>query len=105
MLIGFIYGIFTNWGFFRHRWIAVKWALFIIQTFIGIFIVDQLMTVNMAMLEAGSIAALNNPDFIHNHTVRQYAAIVQITITITLFIICISVLKPWKKKKTVLKKK
>ncbi|GIN68598.1 MULTISPECIES: hypothetical protein [Bacillus] len=81
----------------------VKWALFIIQTFIGIFIVDQLMTVNMAMLEAGSIAALNNPDFIHNHTVRQYAAIVQIAIT--LFIICISVLKPWKKKKTVLKKK
>lgn len=52
LLIGFIYGILTKWGFFKHRWITVKWVLFIIQTFIGIFIVDQLMTSNMDMLEA-----------------------------------------------------
>lgn len=22
---GIIYGIFTKWGFFKHRWITVKW--------------------------------------------------------------------------------
>lgn len=100
LLIGLLYGIFTKWGFFKHRWIAVKWVLFIIQTFIGIFIVDQLMEANMAMLEAGKASALKSPVFMHNHTLRQYAAIVQIAITV--FIICISVLKPWKKKKAAL---
>jgi len=25
VLIGMIYGVFTNWGFIKHRWIAVKW--------------------------------------------------------------------------------
>ena len=24
LVIGMVYGIFTNWGFFKHRWIIVK---------------------------------------------------------------------------------
>ncbi|MFT0803648.1 hypothetical protein VSK91_18725 [Bacillus swezeyi] len=71
--------------------------LFIIQTFIGIFIVDQLMTSNMDMLEAEKSAALHDPVFIQNHSLRLYAVIIQIAITV--LIPCISVLKPWKKKK------
>jgi len=98
LLVGFIYGIFTSWGFFKHRWITVKWILFIIQTLIGIFVVDKLMVANMTMLDQQQATAISNPSFIQNHTFRQYAVIVQIGIT--LFIIAISVLKPWKKKKS-----
>lgn len=25
ILQGFIYGFFTNWGFFKHRWVLLKW--------------------------------------------------------------------------------
>jgi hypothetical protein len=97
MLLAFIYGFFTNWGFFRHRWLTVKWVLFILQTLIGIFIIDKLMMTNMALLEAEGSAALSNAGFIQNHSIRQYAVILQISIT--LFIMIISVWKPWKKKK------
>lgn len=97
LLLGFVYGIFTNWGFFKHRWLTVKWILFILQTFIGIFVVDKLMMANMAILEAEKSMALTNPVFIQNHSFRFYAVLVQVAITI--FIICISVIKPWKKKK------
>jgi len=98
LLVGFVYGIFTSWGFFKHRWITVKWVLFLIQTLIGIFIVDKLMVANMEMLESQHAQALTNPSFIQNHEIRQNAVIVQIGIT--LFIIAISVIKPWKKKKS-----
>lgn len=98
LLVGVLYGVFTNWGFFKHRWVMVKWILFIGQTIIGIFVVDKLMLANMAILEAEPDMALMNPEFIRNHTFRQYAVIVQVAIT--LFIICISVIRPWKKKKS-----
>lgn len=97
LLLGFIYGFFTNWGFFKHKWVAVKWVLFVIQTLIGIFVVDKLMMANMAILESEKAIALSNPVFIHNHELRQNFVIAQIVIT--LFIICISVIKPWKKKR------
>ncbi|CAM3692781.1 DUF2269 family protein [Cytobacillus oceanisediminis] len=97
LLIGFIYGLFTNWGFFKHRWVTVKWVLFIIQTFVGINIVDELMMENMALLEMEGSKALSNPVFIDNHTIRQYAVYFQVAVTV--FIFGISVLRPWKKKK------
>lgn len=96
IFVGLIYGIFTNWGFFKHKWITVKWVLFAIQTVIGIFIVDKLMVANMVILENEKSMALNNLVFLHNHSLRQYAVIVQIVITT--IIICISVLRPGKKK-------
>ncbi|HZJ84846.1 MAG TPA: hypothetical protein VFD02_04740 [Syntrophomonadaceae bacterium] len=27
---GIIYGLFTNWGFFKHKWITYKWCLLIL---------------------------------------------------------------------------
>ena len=97
LLVGIIYGCFTNWGFFKHRWLTIKWILFIIQTIVGITIVDELMVENLALLEAEGSKALTNPVFIDNHTVRQYAVYFQIAVT--LFIFAISVLRPWKKKR------
>ncbi|MGG1396851.1 hypothetical protein ABE288_03190 [Bacillus salipaludis] len=38
LLVGFIYGFFTNWGFFKQRGVTVKWILFIIQTISHLFL-------------------------------------------------------------------
>ncbi|KAB2334521.1 DUF2269 family protein [Cytobacillus depressus] len=97
LLVGFIYGFFTNWGFFKHRWVGVKFILFIVQTIVGIFIVDKLMMSNMELLETQKELALSNPIFIKNHEIRQFAVYFQVAVTIFIFII--SYLKPWKKKK------
>jgi len=103
LLVGFIYGFFTNWGFFKHRWVGVKFILFIIQTVVGIFVVDKLMIANMEILEAQKELALSNSEFIRNHAIRQYAIYFQVAVTIFIFII--SFLKPWKKKKQQLAQK
>ncbi|MEH7418418.1 DUF2269 family protein [Neobacillus drentensis] len=97
LLIGFTYGFFTNWGFFKHKWVGVKFVLYMIQTFIGIFVVDKLMVANMELLETQKEMALTNPLFIRNHEIRQDAVYFQVIVTIFIFII--SFLKPWRKKK------
>jgi uncharacterized membrane protein len=97
LLVGFLYGLLTSWGFFKHRWVTVKWILFIGQTLIGILVVDKLMLANMALLESEKALALTNPVFLHNQTLRTYAVYLQVAITV--FIFGVSVIRPWKKKK------
>ncbi|HEU0294614.1 MAG TPA: hypothetical protein VFR47_17875 [Anaerolineales bacterium] len=92
ILLGAIYGFFTRWGFIKHKWLVVKWILFIIQTFVGILIVDKLMVANIALLETEKVLALSDPVFLHNHFLWLYVAIAQIGLT--LFALILSVLKP-----------
>ncbi|MED4285112.1 DUF2269 family protein [Priestia megaterium] len=101
LLVGLIYGFFTNWGFFKHRWVGVKFILYIIQTIVGIFIIDKLMISNMELLESQKELALSNPVFIRNHEIRQYAIYFQVVVTTFIFII--SFLKPWRKRNSQLK--
>ena len=97
ILLGAIYGFFTKWGFIKHKWLAVKWILFIIQTFVGILIVDKLMVANTVLLETEKVLALSNPLFLHNHYLRLYVVIAQIGLT--LFALTLSVLKPGRSKR------
>lgn len=92
ILLGALYGFFTRFGFVKHKWLAVKWLLFIIQTFIGILVVDKLMVANTALLNAEHVSALTDPTFLHNHFLRLYVVIAQIGLT--LFALVLSVLKP-----------
>ncbi len=33
-----IYGVWTNWGFFKQRWIIVKWIVSMLVIIVGTFI-------------------------------------------------------------------
>lgn len=103
LLVGIIYGAFTTWGFFKHRWLTVKWLIFTVQTMLGIFVVDHLMVANLALLASEGRAAIHDPSFLHNHALRQYVVIVQIVLT--LFVLIISGLKPWRPKSSATKPK
>lgn len=92
ILLGAVYGFFTRWGFIKHKWLAVKWLLFIIQTFVGILVVDRLMVTNTALLATEKALALSDPAFISNHYLRLYVVMAQIGLTLVALIL--SVLKP-----------
>ena len=92
ILLGAVYGFFTRFGFIKHKWLAVKWILFIAQTFIGILVVDKLMVANLTLLETEKALALVNPVFLHNHFLRLNVVIAQIGLT--LFALVLSILKP-----------
>lgn len=92
ILLGAVYGFFTRFGFTKHRWLAAKWLLFIVQTFIGIFVVDKLMVENLSLLNMEQAMALTDPVFRHNHYFRLYVIVAQIGLT--LLALALSVLKP-----------
>lgn len=96
LLTGLGYSILTNWGFFKHRWVTVKWIVFMGQTVFGIVFIDRWMVKNLDLLETDGGAALTNPLFLHNHALVQYGAMVQIAAII--FLVWVSVVKPWRKK-------
>lgn len=92
ILLGAVYGFFTRFGFIKHKWLALKWLLFIAQTVIGILVVDRLMVANLSLLQTERVLALSDPIFIHNHYLRLYVVLGQIALTLVALIL--SVLKP-----------
>lgn len=96
IIIGCIYGLFTNWGFFKHKWIGTKMILFVIQICIGLFIINNLSIENLNLLQSQKELALSDETFIHNQQIRQIALFLQVFITIIIF--AISYIKPWMKK-------
>lgn len=96
LLTALIYSIWTNWGFAKYRWVLVKWIIFLAQTVFGIAFVDRWIAGNIAMLEAGG-AVTTDLTFLANHAAFRYGALAQ-TLAI-LLLVCVSVLKPWGKKR------
>lgn len=96
LLTGIVYGVFTNWGFFKHRWLTVKWVLTIFMILFGTFYIGPLVKENVvigkALLEECGDAAR----YWQNVTSNAYAGLLQI-VSLT-FVTIISVYKPWKRK-------
>lgn len=95
-LTGLVYSIFTNWGFFRHRWITVKWIMTILQILFGTFVLGPCINNNVTIASQLRDAALTNPVVLENIRMTQIWGTLQTCLL--LLIIIISVQKPWKKK-------
>ena len=96
LLTGIVYGAFTVWGFFKHRWLTVKWVLTLFMILFGTFYMGPLVKENVAIgkaiLEGSGDVAL----YWHNVSANAYAGMLQIALLT--FVTIISVYKPWKRK-------
>ncbi|MDR2653225.1 MAG: hypothetical protein LBC68_13110 [Prevotellaceae bacterium] len=94
-ITGLIYSVWTNWGFFKHTWIIVKWIMTILQIILGTLLGPY---INDNVVIAGQLrdAAINDPVFLNNLHTTQIWGTIQ-TSLLFLYII-ISIQKPWKKK-------
>ncbi|MCC8088820.1 MAG: hypothetical protein LIO79_06110 [Rikenellaceae bacterium] len=98
VITAIVYGIYTNWGFFKYRWITVKWIISILLIILGTFYFSPKLDKCINIVELHREEALNNPEVIKNLKISLFGAYVQSSILI--FLIVISVFKPWKKKKS-----
>ncbi len=91
---GLLYSALTEWGFFRHRWIIVKWILLIACVAFGTW----LGSLENAMLrmsgEMGANASVS-PEYLYVLRVHLAGSCAQVIAVIT--IVVISVFRPWKK--------
>ena len=97
LFTGLAYSIWTNWGFFKYKWIIVKWIMTILQILFGTFVLGPCVNSNVEIADKLRDAALTNPEYLQNAQTSLILGAIQTTLLI-LYII-VSVQKPWKKKK------
>lgn len=96
LITGFLYSLLTNWGFFRHGWITVKWIITVGGILFGTFYLGPWINALPPASQELGLEALGDPAYLHNKTMNLIWGPVQVASL--LFAVAISVLKPWKAK-------
>ena len=98
LLTGVLYSTLMPWGFFKHKWITVKWVLTILMIALGTFFMGPLVKENVHI--GHSLMTGGNPAMADSYWLNVAASgrwgILQICLLA--FTIIISVLKPWRVK-------
>ncbi len=94
MVTGLCFSIFTQWGFFKHAWVTVKWIITVACIFAGALwlgpLLGRLVEASVAGQGVASYAASQNA-FVGWHLLQT---------ALVFFMIVISTLKPWKRRVT-----
>ncbi|MEE9905154.1 hypothetical protein [Chlorobium sp.] len=94
LLTGLIYSLFSNWGFFRHTWLTVKWIVTVSAILFGTFFLGPWETAMMDISGNIGIAALQDPSYLWNQRMNLIFGSAQVLLLLaTVFI---SIFKPWK---------
>jgi uncharacterized membrane protein len=96
-LTAIIYSIWTNWGWFKHNWITVKWIICVYGIAFGTYPMGPWMTQMMNISKEKGLNALTDSTYLHNRNMLYFFGTFQAATLI--FAVIISVLKPWKKRK------
>ena len=96
LLTGLLYGLFTNWGFFKHRWVMWKWVLTILAMLSGTF---MLGVWEGNMLEMSGVTENHSlGDGAYLSIKGKHVLFSAIQLGMLLFMVYLSVFKPWRKK-------
>ena len=96
LVTGLLFSLFTNWGFFKHWWIIVKWIINLSGVIFGTFWLGPWLNGSVPLAKELGLKALTDPVYYHNQSMNAAFGPVQVaTLVIAVFI---SVLKPWKKR-------
>lgn len=97
LLTGLVYSLVTPWGFFKFRWVAVKWISTILLILFGTFFLGPWLN-EMTQISANEYAlALMNRQYLYDEKMNMIWGSLQFSVNI--FLVIISVLKPWKRQK------
>ena len=97
VVVAIIYGTFTNWGFFKHKWITVKWIISVTVIIVGTFFFSPWLDNCLEIANQQRDIAQTDPNILYyTPRIAIFASIQSLAL---IFLIIISVFKPWKKKK------
>lgn len=92
---GIVYGLFTPWGFFKQRWIIVKWMVCGIVILLASLVFYPACQHAYVTILQDYDAALNDSQVIASLKMARDASFYQALALI--FLVVISVFKPWRK--------
>ena len=94
LVTGLLYSLCTNWGFFRHKWVLVKWIITIFCVLSGTFFLGPWETTMVEISGELGGSALLDTKYTSSMYLNFWFGIVQVVLII--FAMFISVFKPWK---------
>lgn len=96
LITGILFSLFTNWGFFKHKWITVKYIIAFGTILFGAFCLGPWVNGMEAISLSVRILALQDPAYMHYVAMNKYFGPLQTSIlAVTIYI---SVFKPWGKR-------
>ncbi len=97
LITGLIYSSFSNWGFFKHKWLILKWIITISAILFGTFFLGPWETAMMEISGRLGMTSVTDQAYLHNERMNLIFGGMQcLLLMVTLFI---SIFKPWKTKK------
>lgn len=96
LLTGLVYSLFTNWGWFKHRWIIVKWCINLYGAILGTFWLGPWLNKMVDIVHSDGMDALTDIAYLYNKTMSLSFGFFQLLTM--LFALYLSVHKPWKRK-------
>ncbi|MDR2800845.1 MAG: DUF2269 family protein [Desulfovibrio sp.] len=97
LLSGLLISWATPWGFFKHRWVAVKWLLTVAGILYGPFVLGPPLYSQAPISGAQGLSALVNPEYMANRLWNVAGGAMQLFLLC--FMVAVSVIKPWKSRK------
>lgn len=94
LLTGILYALLTRWGWFKHRWIVVKWVITLYGIIFGTFWLGPWLENVTRLSKEHGLAALQLADYAHAGTMLLVWGTFQCATL--LFALIISTFKPWK---------
>lgn len=92
---GLLYSLFTPWGFFKHRWVAVKWGITVYGILFGTFFLGPWLNSLPPVSGELGAGALDNYAYMRARLLNSAWGGFQVCTL--LFALFISVLKPWRR--------
>lgn len=96
-LTALVYSIWTNWGWFKHNWIIVKWIICIFGMIFGTFYLGPWVGEMSQIAQNKGMEAFT--DSLYLSTRYKVLTFGTLQTSTVIFAVFISTLKPWKKKK------
>ena len=94
LFTGLLISWLTPWGFFKWRWVTVKWIITIAMTLFGFFYLSPWLNQMAAISTADPLGALQDETFLTNHWLLSLSGAPMFFAMLCL--VFISVFKPWK---------
>ncbi|NQU45101.1 hypothetical protein HQ520_17595 [bacterium] len=98
LLTGLLYSLFTRWGFFKHRWLTIKWVITVGGILFGTFFLGPWLNSLPPLSETGGLDALDDPVYAGNLRLNITWGLLQVGSL--LFALYLSVFKPWGKQRS-----
>lgn len=95
LLTGLFESWLTTWGFFKYRWVTVKWIATIAMMIYAPFFIANWDRSMVAISKVEGLLALQNPVYLQDRLLYTISGVAFISILV--FLSLISSLKPWTK--------